>query len=104
MTEQDVREGLRGAVHHVLVGDVAVSEDHEIDLQLGDSLAELAFGVDRHAVGVEAAGELRGVEPALDVGDLSGGKCHDSIGRIVAVGDVEVVKIAAGCTHDENTP
>ena len=55
----------RGLVHHGLVRHVAVGEDHLVDLQLADQLAQLRLGVDRDALGIERAGQLRRVAAAL---------------------------------------
>jgi hypothetical protein len=43
-------------MHHILVADVAVGEDHAIDPKAADELRELLLGVDGDALGIQGAG------------------------------------------------
>ncbi len=71
--------GLRGLVHDVFMGDVAVGEMDVVDLVLGDEGVHLGLGVDGDALGIELPRQDGGVFPALDVGDL-GGREGDDLG------------------------
>ena len=89
-------------MHHRLVADVAVGKHHLIDVELGDQAVQVALGVDRNAGRVERAGQLRRIEPPLDVGYLGGGESHHLKAGVIAEDDVEVVEIAPRRAHDEH--
>jgi len=91
-----------GAVHDIFVGNVAIGQDHLIGLVAANQFRELFFGVDGDALGIERAGQDGGVEAAFDIGNLGGGEGHDFVLRAVAVVGVEVVKVAAGRSHDDD--
>ncbi len=93
--------GPRCGVHHVLVRDVRVGEDDLVDLVLGDDRSELGLGADGNALGVVRTGELGGIGPEIDAGDLRGRESHDPIRRIITKGYVEVVEVAASSSHDD---
>ena len=95
-------QDLGGLVHDVLVGDVAVGEMDVVDLVGGDELVELGLGVDRDALGIELAGQGRGILAAFDVRDLGGGEGDDLVVGIVAEEGVEVVEVAPGGAHDDD--
>jgi len=88
--------------YHVLVGDVGIGEDDEVYLVLDDQLLEVVFGEDWDAVGILRSGELRRVLPARDVGDLSSGESDHLVRGVVAVQDVEVVKVPPGGTENND--
>jgi len=83
------------------VGDVAVREDDLLHLPIADDGLEVRLGEDRDALGIEPAGERRGVLAAVDVRDLRGRESHDVVGGVVAVDDVEVVEVAPCGAHDD---
>src|SRR5258708_1334337 len=58
---------------------------------------------DRDTLRVARAGELGGVFPPGDVGDLGGGEPHHLVVRAVAEAEVEVVEVPPCGTHDEDT-
>jgi hypothetical protein len=62
--EQDVvrsaRDRPRSEVHDVTVRDVAVGEDHLVDVQVADELLEVLLGMDRDALGIAGPREPGG--------------------------------------------
>ncbi len=90
-------------MHHVLVRDIGICEDHIVHAQVDDQSRELVFFVDRDAVRVAAPGELGWIRSVVDVGDLCRGERDDFYSGIVAIHDVEVVEVAAGGPHDQDT-
>ena len=97
------REHVRGFVHKVVMGGVAVGEEHVIDLKLDDERRELALGVDGDAVRIARAGQNRREGPPVDTRDLSGREGDDLDGRVVFEGDQEVVEVAARRSHDDGS-
>jgi hypothetical protein len=93
----------RADVHHVLVGHIRVGEDDLVDVVLADQVAELVLGVDRDSVGVELAGEERGIDAPRDVRDLRRSERDDLVVLVPAVDDVEVVEVAAGGACDQDS-
>ncbi len=96
-------EHLARPVHHVLVRDVGVREDHVVHVQVDDQPPELVLLVDRDAAGVAVPREDGGVRSVIDVGDLGRGERDDVGLGVVPVDDVEVVEVAAGGSHDQDT-
>src|SRR5215467_13621986 len=64
----------------------------------------MGFRVDRDAIGVARARQHRRVRAARYERDLGGGEGDYLMVRAVAVGDVEVVEVAAGGPHDQHAP
>jgi hypothetical protein len=89
-------------IHYVLVRHVGVGEDDVGHAQVSDQLPKVLLGEYRDALGIEASGELRRVATAVNAGYLRRGERDDLPVRIIAVMNVEVVKIAPGGTHDED--
>lgn len=89
-------------VHDGLVTHIAVGEHDRVDALLGDDPTELRLGVDRDALGISRAGQCRRVAPIGDARDLGRREGDDRDTGILAVDDVEVVKIAPCCTHDQD--
>ncbi len=96
-------EHLARPMHHVLVRDVGVSEDHIVHVEVDDQARELVFLMDRDAVRIALPGEDRRIRAVVDVGDLRRGERDDLGLGIVSVDDVEVVEVAAGGSHDQDT-
>jgi hypothetical protein len=90
-------------VHDLLVGEVAVGEDHFVDLEIADVLFEVLLVQDRNPLGVPFPGELGGVAAPGDIRDLGGGEGHDLILGASTVIGVEVVKVAPGGAQDQDT-
>ena len=97
------RHHQRAAVHHVLVGHVGVGEHHLIHFPLADQRRQFRLRVDGNPVGVQFPGQFGGVSPPLDVGYLGGGEGDHLVGRVVAEIDVEVVEVAPGGSHDDDS-
>ena len=93
---------LGGLVHDVGVGEVAVGEMDVVDLVVGDELVELGLGLDRDALGIELAGQDRGILAALDVRDLRRREGDDPVVGVVTEVGVEVVEVAPGGAHDDD--
>jgi hypothetical protein len=92
-----------GGVHDVLVGDVAVGEDDQIGVLVGDHALQLGLGKDRDAGRIELAGELGRVVAAGDARDLGRrSEGHDLVVGIVTVSRVEVVEVAPCGSHDDD--
>ena len=94
------REDGRSLVHDVLVGDVAVGENHLVGVSPRIRLAQLGLGVDRDALRIARPGQLRGIATALDVRDLGGGEGHDLGLGVIAEDRVEIVEITSRGAHD----
>jgi hypothetical protein len=87
----------------VVVGHVRVREHDLIDLVLADQVFELAFGMDRDALGVELTGEERRVDAPGDVRDLRRREGDHLVLLAAAKEDVEVVEVPPGRSCDENS-
>jgi hypothetical protein len=92
----------RGLVHDRGVVHIAVGEDDLVDLPLAADAAELCLIVDGDAVRIARTCQGRRITPAGDAGDLRGREGHDVVCWVVAEGDVEIVEVAAGGSHDED--
>ncbi len=88
--------------HHMLVGNVAVGKHTVIDLELFDQPAQVLFGIDGNAVGVEFPRELGRVLSAFDVGDLGGREGHHIVILVPPVVHVEVVEVSSCRTDDDH--
>jgi hypothetical protein len=97
-------DGDGGLVHDMGVLDIAVGEHHLVDPVLPADAGEIVLRQDRNAVRVAAAGERGRIGPAGDARDLGGGERHHLEGRIVAKRDIEVMEVAPGGTHDDDSP
>ena len=95
-------EDLRGLVHHVFVGHIAVGEHHPFHVVLGDKLVQVRFGVDRYALRIKLTRKDGWIGLVLYAGDLGGGESDHLIGRVVPEEDVEVVKVAPRGAHDND--
>ena len=89
-------------MHHGLVLEIRVSEDDLVDVVLVDELRQLLLGPDRDPVRVQRAGERGRIDAVVDAGDLRRREGDDVGVRIVAEGDVEVVKVASAGSHDDD--
>src|SRR5664280_1229093 len=93
-----------GRVHHVLVRNVTIGEHNEVNPLSREQTLQVRLGHDLNAVRIERAGQLPGVTSSGDAGDLScGGEGHHLDARVIAVDDVEVMKVAPSGPHDDNT-
>jgi hypothetical protein len=89
-----------GFVHHILVRYVAVGEDNLIHPFILDKPKQIAFRVDRDALGIPLSRQGGRVGSIIDVGNLGGSERHDLVFGVVAEEHVEVMKIASGGAHD----
>ena len=89
-------------MHHVLVRHVRVREHDLVDRPLAHDLLELGLREDRDPVGIRVAGELAGVDAAVDVRDLGRREGDDLDVVAAAVDDVEVVEVAARGARDHD--
>ena len=89
-------------MHHRLVADIAVGEDHRVRLEPGDQLLEIRLGVDRDSLRVSIPRQLRGVAAPGDSGNLGRREGDDFDRRVVSIGDVEVVEVPSGGSHDDH--
>ncbi|HTP90697.1 MAG TPA: hypothetical protein VMJ52_03115 [Xanthobacteraceae bacterium] len=95
-------QSARRSVHDVLVPDVAVGEYDLIHSLRPAQRFKLRLSYDGNAMRIERARKSGRISPAADARYLRGGKCQNFNCRIVAIDDIEVVKIAAGRTHDDD--
>ncbi|MBA7653169.1 hypothetical protein ES703_61012 [subsurface metagenome] len=92
-----------GPAHHVLVGHVGIGENRLVYLVVRDETFQITFGHDGNALRIEPARQFGGVVAALNVGYL-GGREGDHLDLLVTpVQGVEVMEVAAGGPHDDNT-
>ena len=84
------------------VAHVAVSENHLLDVVLLTQRRQLAFVDNRNAVRIGAAGQLWRVAPAGDLRYLGGGEGDHPVRGVIAIDDVEVVKITPRGAHDDH--
>lgn len=89
------RGGNRRPLHHVPVGDVGVGEHRPVHPALLHELGKPGLGLDGDPVGIEPAGELGRVAPALDPRDLGRRERHHLVLLPVPEQHVEVVEVAA---------
>ena len=97
------RQDFRRTVHDVFVGHVAIGEDDAIDALLANQARQVALGVDGDAIGVERARQAGGVAPVGNTGDLGGGEGDHLVGGVGAENHVEIVEVATGRAHDEDS-
>ena len=95
-------QALGRQMHDPAVRDVGVGEDRQVDSFALDELDDVGLGNDRDPVGIERAGQLRGITPVVDVRDLGGGEGDYAIRRIVAKHDVDVVEVTTRCAEDDS--
>jgi hypothetical protein len=91
-------------MHDVLVRHVAVREDDFIDNAGTAKLVEFGLVDNRYAIRIEPASELGRISPPRDSGYLSRCKSDNLAPRIIAIDDVEVVKIATRSAEDYDPP
>ena len=72
-----------------------------VHLLFANQFLQPALRINRDAIWIVDAGKLGGIGPALDVGDLRGREGDDVVQVVVAVDDVEVMKVPAGRPHDD---
>ncbi len=91
-------------MHHGLVADVAVGEDDGVDVLVPDDRLEIRLGpigMPSSYSGPTSSGGYRAIGNPRDLRRGEGDDLHT---RIVAVHDVEVVKVAPGRAHDDDSP
>ena len=71
------RQHRRGAVHNVFVRHVAIGEDDLFDLLVADQTFQFFFFIDGDAFRVQRSGQLGGITPPADAGDLCRGEGDD---------------------------
>src|SRR4029078_1715499 len=89
-------------MHHMLMGDVAVSEHDFIDGMSAAQSLELRLFEDRDAARVKPPGKGRRIAATIDIGHLSCRESDDLNRRIVAVDDIEIVEVPSGGSHDDD--
>ena len=82
------------------MGDIAVGEDDLVDGLVPDELLQVRLGHDGDPLGIAGAGQLRGVAPTGDPGDLRGREGDDAGLGMLPVADVEDVEVAPRGAHD----
>lgn len=92
----------RCLMHDGFVRDIAVGENNLIDLIGRDQRLEFLLGVNRDALRIQGASQLRRIATPRNVRNLRCGEGDDSILRTVAIHHVEVVEIAASRSHDQH--
>jgi hypothetical protein len=86
----------------VVVQDVAVGKDDLIDGMLATDRFQRLFVNYRNPVRVMRTRKLDRIAAAGDTGNLGCRECSDLDGRIIPVHYIEVVKVAASGTNDDN--
>jgi hypothetical protein len=89
-------------MHDVLVRDVAIRENHLLDLMGFDQGLKLFFRMDGNSFGVEAPRKNGRVFSSLDIRDLSRGESDDPAIGIIAKNDIEIVEVSTRGSHDEH--
>jgi len=88
-------------MHDVLVRDIAVGEDHELDIPALYKIRQFMFSQDRDPVRIVFTRERRGILSALYVRYLCRRKGQDFVPWILTEKGIEVVKIPSGGSHDD---
>ena len=91
------------ALHDVLVRDVAVAEHDQIGAFLLDQRQEFALRMDGNAIGIKLPCQFVRVRSSSDVGNLRSREGNDFVVRVATEEDVEVVEVAAGSSHDDDS-
>jgi hypothetical protein len=86
-----------------LIRHVAVAEHYDLGSPVLDEREELALGMDRNAARVELARQFLRIHASRDVRDLRRRERDHLVVLVVPEVDVEVVKVAAGSPHDDDT-
>jgi hypothetical protein len=81
---------------------VAVSEDYLVDRLTAAESLELRLHDDRNTLRIEPTGERRRITSVRDPGNLSRGESDDLNRRIVAIDDIEVVKVPSRGADDHD--
>ena len=84
------------------LGDVGVGEHHLLGREPGDHLLQIVLVEHRDPVGVAGTGERGREAPVLDVRDLGRGESDDAAVGIVAIDEIEIVKIAPRGAQDHD--
>ena len=87
----------------MLVGHIAVAEHRRVDLCTAHQLLQLALGKNRNSGGIARPRQTRRIAAILNVGNLRRSEGDNFIGRVLAEVDVEIVKIAPGSAHDDDS-
>src|SRR5262249_5518589 len=80
----------------------AIREHNRVDLVGFDQTLQILLVEDRNACRIQLSGKLRGIAPVGDPRDLRGRKSDHVVLRIATKDDVEVMKISASRTENEN--
>ena len=89
-------------VHHMLIRNIAVTEQHEIDLALSNQPLQLLFGKNRNARRVQRTRQAGRIVAVFDVGNLGRCKGNDRVVRVVTKKHIEVVEISPGCPQNQH--
>ncbi len=82
---------------------IAVGENNAIGFVFGDEIAQLLFGINGDALGIQVSRQGCGVSLVRDARYLGGGEGDDLVLIVVAEGDVEIVEVAPRGAHDDDS-
>jgi hypothetical protein len=84
------------------IGQIGIRQRDDLDLMVADQRFQLGLVVNGDAFGIVGTGQLRRIDPPVNIGNLRRGKGdHANVLAILPM-HVEVVEIAAGGPHDEH--
>jgi hypothetical protein len=89
-------------MHDLFVPDVAVGEDDLIDLVRPAQAFELGLLEDRDSAGIIATGERGRIAPAGNAGNLRRREGDHLACRVVAIDDIEIMKIPSRSPDDDD--
>jgi hypothetical protein len=89
-------------MHHVGMGNIAVSEHDLIHGIFPDQSVEVPFGINRDTDWITWTGQFRWITAIGDIGNLRRGECNHLAVGIGPVHHVEVVEVAARGTQNHN--
>ena len=89
-------------MHEVLVRNIAVGKHDRVDLVFGDQFLQIFFFEDRNALRIQAAGKLRRITAAGNVGNLSGSECDYFVVGIITKLDIKVMEVSACGPKNQN--
>jgi hypothetical protein len=86
------------------ISHITVCEHTVIDLQFTDQARQITLGIDGNAVGIKLASQFGRVLSAVNIRNLGSSERNDIVKFIIAEAGIEIVKIPARGSNDDNIP
>jgi hypothetical protein len=84
------------------MGNVTVSKDYLMNPAVVHNFRKLFLGKNGDPLGIEGPGQFRGEDSVFNAGNLGSGESDYFYGWIIAVTNLEIMKIPSRRAHDED--